>query len=117
MPASTLNTRNLQNLTALLFYAEGHQVKETELMEKLLKGFLSGMEFFKVNILANPKMRESFHVRETPLLLFLHNGKEIWRQAHAFSKADLVSLLGAKIDGQEKENRSLEKNPKPFNPK
>jgi hypothetical protein len=103
MPLSTLNTRDIQNLAVLLFYAEDHQVKEMEQIEKLLKSFLPGLEFFKINIRSNPKMGESFHVRETPMTLFLHNGKEIWRQANPLSEAELVSMLGQKSSRQENE--------------
>jgi hypothetical protein len=93
----------MQKLTVLLFYADGNHLKETEQMEKQLKSFLANIELFKINILANPKMGESFRVRETPLMLLLHNGREIWRQAHPLSETGLLEYLGQQSSRQENE--------------
>jgi hypothetical protein len=103
MTPSTFNPLNIQKLTVLLFYADGNHLKETEQLEKQLKSFLPDIEFFKINIRANPKMGESFHVQQTPLTLFLHNGKEIWRQADPLSDAGLLYYLGQNSWPQENE--------------
>jgi hypothetical protein len=90
-----------KQLTVLLFYADGQQVKETEQMEKQLKSLPADIELFKINTLVNPKMGESFHVGETPLMLLLHNGREIWRQAPPLSETSLLFYLGQQSSRQE----------------
>ena len=74
-------------------------------MEKQLKDFLPESELFKINVRTNPKMGESFHVRQTPLMLILQNGKEIWRQEKVISESGLLHYLGLKNSQQENELR------------
>lgn len=103
MPPPSTNSRNSQKLTVLLFYAEGNHIKETEQMEKQLKGTFPDIECFKINIGAYPKVRESFHVQETPLTLVLHNGQEIWRQTSLTSPDGLFDFLTLKTGLQQRE--------------
>lgn len=72
-------------------------------MEKQLKGDFPDIAFFKINIDTYPKVRESFHVKETPLTLVLHNGREVWRQATHSSPKGLFDFLTPESGWQEKE--------------
>jgi hypothetical protein len=103
MPLPSTNSRNSQKLTVLLFYADGNHIKETEQMERNLKGSFPDIEFFKINIGLYPKVGESFHVQQTPLTLVLHNGKEIWRQANHASPDGLFDFLTPNTGRQEKQ--------------
>jgi hypothetical protein len=93
MPPPSTNSRNSQKLTVLLFYADSNHLRETEQMEKQLKGLFPDIEFFKINIGTYPKVGASFHVQETPLTLVLHNGKEIWRQTNLVAEVGLLDFL------------------------
>ena len=90
----------LHKLTILLFYADRYQLKEAEGIENQIKSFSPEMDCFKINMQLHPKMSESFHVRETPLILFLHNGKEVWRQFYPIPDAELLNHLGHKQAGR-----------------
>src|SRR5689334_14891635 len=93
MDTNAINILNINKLTVLFFYSEASFLPEIKHTEKQVKAILPSIDVLKVNVKHNPKVSTSFHVDQTPVVLILENGKEIWRQASSFSENELQSYL------------------------
>jgi hypothetical protein len=93
MNVSTSNILSPNKLTLLFFYADGSSLREIDGIEKHVTERLPSIDFLKIDMRTNPQVGSSFQVYETPSLMVLQNGKEIWRRTISFSESELYTYL------------------------
>lgn len=47
----------------------------------------------KIDVDKNPRLADTYQVRNVPTLLLFKDGKQVWRQSGVLQKPDLVSLI------------------------
>lgn len=102
MPTFSNDRQKFNELSVLLFYNDDHTLQAVKQLEKQIKTVLSHTEYFQINTLLHPKIGESFRVKETPLVLVIQNGREVWRQTNGVNTDILLtdlSRFNGKIEG------------------